>query len=129
MRLLLDTHVAVWSVAAAGRLPGALVEVMRRNAAETYVSAASLWEIAIKHGLPRRDQMPFDANTAKRYFEEAGLQVMDVRSRHAIGVGDLPRLHADPFDRMLVAQAIAEGMMLLTMDRTVAGYGDAVMLF
>jgi len=110
-------------------LPAALVDYLKRNPEPIYVSNITLWEIAIKQSVPRRDPMPFDAHTAFRYFTEAGYQMLDVRPSHAIAVGTLPNLHGDPFDRLLVAQAIAEDMQFVTMDRLLAGYHDTIVTF
>ena len=129
MRLLLDTHVAIHSVSAVRRLPAALLDHLLLNAGESYISSVALWEIAIKRSIPRRDPMPFDADTALRYFIEAGHQMLAVQPQHAVAVGTLPTLHGDPFDRLLVAQAISEDMQFVTMDRLLADYHPNVIAF
>ena len=92
-----------------------------------FVSAASVWEIAIKRALGRSG-IPFSAAAALEYFSQAGYQRLDVRAEHAAAVENLPKLHGDPFDRMLIAQALVEPMHLITHDRVLAGYSATVML-
>jgi PIN domain nuclease of toxin-antitoxin system len=92
-----------------------------------WVSAATLWEIAIKGPLkPRRDPMPFSARDAIGHFRDAGFDLLPVRPEHAASTEDLPPLHADPFDRLLVAQARFESMALLTADDAVVQYGHGI---
>lgn len=127
MRLLLDTHIAIWALVAHPRLSGEARELIVARETQVYVSAATIWEIAIKHGLGKGG-MPFSGEDAIRYFREAGYQSLDVKAEHAAMVERLPRIHSDPFDRLLVAQAIAEPMYLLTHDERLAAYGPAVRL-
>ncbi len=95
------------------------------------VSAISLWEIAIKRPLTRKGhgKMPVSAADALRYFRETGFSLLAVSADHAIAVEHLPRLHDDPFDRLLVAQALTEPLRLITGDAKVAAYSDTVILF
>src|SRR5689334_15357665 len=125
MRLLLDTHVALWGVADFERLKLQTRRLLEDRENEVFVSVVTLWEIAIKFALPkgRPDDMTVSAEEALSEFLEAGYQVLDVTRAHALAVAALPPLHRDPFDRMLVAQARAEPLRLLTADRTVAAYG------
>lgn len=127
MRLLLDTHVALWALADDRRLGSYARDAIADLGNAVYVSVASVWEIAIKHALGR-DGVPCSAAAAIGYFAQAGYQLLDVRAEHAAAAENLPALHADPFDRMLVAQAMFEPMRLLTHDQTVAAYSDAVIL-
>lgn len=90
-----------------------------------WVSVAILWEIAIKHSLGRGD-MPVSARDAAGYFGESGFRLLAIQPEHALAVENLPPLHADPFDRLLVAQALVEPMRLLTHDAAVARYGGVV---
>ncbi len=94
-----------------------------REAEEVYVSSASIWEIAIKWRIGKIEEDP-EIVAAK--LESAGLRELPVTNRHAVAVGRLPLLHNDPFDRLLVAQAITEGLHLLTADTHLAGYSDLV---
>lgn len=94
---------------------------------EIVVSAASVWEISIKHGLAKK-KMPVSGAAAKVWFEQAGYTLLPVTAEHAALVEVLPTHHADPFDRMLVAQALAEPLRLVTSDAQVARYSDTVIL-
>ena len=125
MRLLLDTHVALWAIADDERLPASARELILDKHTEVFVSAASVWEIAIKHSLGR-DDMPISGKQAATWFQTAGYGLLPVSAAHAADVEDLPAIHADPFDRMLVAQALPEPLRLLTHNRTVARYSDTI---
>lgn len=94
---------------------------------DIFVSTASVWEIAIKRALGRSG-IAINARDAVGYFRDAGYALLDIRPEHAATVETLPKLHADPFDRLLVAQAITEPLRLLTHDRVLVGYSDTVML-
>jgi PIN domain nuclease of toxin-antitoxin system len=126
MRLLLDTHIALWAVTAnAGLSTQAQALIMAAD--EVHVSVATLWEIAIKHALARGDR-PVSAALALRAFEDAGYQLLKITPAHALAVESLPPWHKDPFDRLLVAQAITEPLRLLTADAVLAGYSELVVL-
>lgn len=94
---------------------------------DIFVSTASVWEIAIKRALGRSG-IAINARDAVGYFRDAGYALLDIRPEHAATVETLPKLHADPFDRLLVAQAITEPLRLLTHDRVLVGYSDTVIL-
>lgn len=125
MRVLLDTHIALWAVVGSKKLAsqakGAILA-----ADEVFVSTASIWEIAIKHGLRRAD-MPVSAAQALQAFSDAGYELLDIRPEHAAAVERLSAIHNDPFDRMLVAQALVEPLTLITRDALVASYSSAIM--
>lgn len=127
MRLLLDTHVALWAIADSPKLPAAGRELIAAAENEVLVSAASVWEIAIKHALGRGD-MPISGEVALGWFRQAGYRLLPIQPEHAARVEKLPPHHQDPFDRLLVAQALAEPLRLLTHDRQVAAYSDSVIL-
>ena len=127
MRLLLDTHIALWAITDSPKLPKQVRELVSLPATEIYVSAASIWEISIKHALGRNN-MPVSGADASRYFTEAGYILLPVSADHAAATETLPAIHADPFDRMLVAQALTEPLKLLTHDATVARYSDSILL-
>jgi PIN domain nuclease of toxin-antitoxin system len=91
------------------------------------VSVAALWEIAIKHA-PARGDMPVSAREALRAFGDAGYDLLPVRPEHIVALEGLPPLHKDPLDRLLVAQALAEPLRLLTADAALIGYGEIVQL-
>lgn len=126
MRLLLDTQIALWALTGSPRL-GALAQgLIEDSANEIYVSAVSVWEIAIKHGLGR-GEMPVSGARAAELFGQASYRELPVSWRHAAMVETLPSIHADPFDRLLVAQALSEPMRLLSRDTTLASCGAMVM--
>ncbi|MBK7768609.1 MAG: type II toxin-antitoxin system VapC family toxin [Sulfuritalea sp.] len=126
MRLLLDTQIMLWALTGSARLGAAARGLIVDPANDIYVSTASIWEIAIKHALGRGD-MPVSGARAAELCAAAGYRELPVAWRHAVAVETLPPLHADPFDRILVAQATAEPMRLLSRDSAVAGYGAMVM--
>lgn len=124
MRVLLDTHVALWAVAGSTHLSRPAEQAIV-DADEVWVSAASVWEIAIKHALGRGD-MPVTAEQAVQAFHDAGYSLLHVTAEHAAYVERLPVHHKDPFDRLLVAQAVTEPLVLLTADQALCAYGDLV---
>lgn len=126
MRLLLDTQIVLWALTGSNRLGAVASGLIADPANEVYVSSVSLWEIAIKHALGRGD-MPVSGTRAAELCARAGYRELPIAWRHAALVGALPPLHSDPFDRILVAQASAEPMRLLSRDATVASYGAMVM--
>jgi PIN domain nuclease of toxin-antitoxin system len=130
VRLLLDTHIALWAVADDSRLSPAASELIADPANEVFVSAVSLWEIAIKRALARgtANDMPVSAQEALSYFRAAGYALLDIASAHTVAVERLPMLHADPFDRILVAQALTVPLRLLTHDARVARCSDTVIM-
>lgn len=125
MNLLLDTHVALWAITDSPRLPRKARDLIANPANTVWVSVASLWEITIKHGLGRGD-MPVSGAQAKAWFEQSGYQLLNIEAAHVLGVADLPALHNDLFDRLLVAQALAEPLRLITHDAQVARYSDTI---
>lgn len=124
MRLLLDTHIFLWAVADSTLLRSSARRWIE-SADEVFVSAASIWEIAIKARLGKIDADPDELEAA---IAASGFSELPVRARHAKGVVALPLHHADPFDRLLVAQAIAEPMWLLTADAALAPYSELVLM-
>ena len=122
MRLLLDTHVFIWAVTASRRLkPSAREYLMQAEA--VYVSAVSIWEIAIKS---RLGKIAADATALASAIEESGFQELPVSSRHAAAVAALPLHHTDPFDRLLLAQAFLEPLRLVTADTALSAYGGGI---
>ena len=125
MNLLLDTHVALWAITDSPKLPQKARELIASPRTTVWVSAATVWEIAIKHALGRGD-MPVSSQDALRYFGESGYRFLPVEAEHAVAVEKLAPHHQDPFDRILVAQALVEPMRLMTHDAMVALYSDTV---
>ena len=128
MRFLLDTHLLLWAAYHPRRLPEAVASLLDAPAAQPLFSIASLWEVSIKHGYGRMD---FDMHP--RQFRhgllDSGYEELPINSEHAFGVGVLPLLHRDPFDRMLITQARVEGIELLTSDALVARYPGPIRYF
>lgn len=124
VRLLLDTHVFLWAVTDSRRLSSRTRAVIR-GAEKVYVSAASIWEIAIKTRLGKLKAEPRALVSA---IEDSGFKELPVAAAHAAHVASLPLHHTDPFDRLLVAQALIEPLHLLTADSTLAEYSELVMM-
>ncbi len=121
MRLLLDTPIFIWAITGSSKLKAARDLILSAEA--VYVSAASIWEIAIKTGLGKIKGDPREIASA---IELSGFLELPVTARHAARVATLPKHHNDPFDRMLLAQAVSEPLLLLTADRILAQYSDVV---
>ena len=122
MRLLLDTHAAIWAVAQSALLPPKVREAILAAPDQVYVSSVTIFEIATKHKLKRSDSPPFGGRDAIDYFRAMGFQLLPVTPEHAATVDKLKQHHRDPFDRLLVAQAIAEPMYLVSRDSLIALY-------
>ena len=125
MNLLLDTHLLLWAAIEPKRLSAKARNLLLDPANQLIFSAASLWEISIKNGLDRSD-FKVDPRRLWRLLLVNGYRELPVSSEHSIAVDDLPPMHKDPFDRILIAQARVEGMLLLTVDKAVAKYGEGV---
>ncbi|MFN6183591.1 MAG: type II toxin-antitoxin system VapC family toxin [Burkholderiales bacterium] len=125
MNLLLDTHVALWAITDSPKLTLKARELIASPRTTVWISVASVWEIAIKHALGRGD-MPVSGQEAGRYFRESGYRFLPIETEHAFAVQDLALHHHDPFDRLLVAQALVEPMRLMTHDPMVARYSDTI---
>lgn len=121
MRLLLDTHVLLRMTSASSLLSAGAREVLGDPANTPVFSVVSMWEVAIKAGLRRAD-FAVDAREVRRALRENGFEELPVCGDHAVAVADLPPIHRDPFDRLLIAQATVEGITLMTTDATVARY-------
>ena len=121
MELLLDTHILLWAANEPSKLSDAAREAIGNTENELLFSAASIWEIVIKSSLGRPD-FDVDAHQLRRGLLDNGYDELAITSEHALAVAMLPSLHKDPFDRILVAQAISEGLRLLTVDQAVADY-------
>ena len=127
MRLLLDTHIAIWSLTDPTFLSPVVRDLLSDPDNDVFVSACSIWEIAIKHPLGRRvGAPPFGAREAISNFREVGYDFLPVSQDHAAAVEALPMHHADPFDRLLIAQALSEPMRLVTSDPIVARYSETI---
>ena len=121
MRLLLDTHLLLWSAGQPDRLSAEARSLLQDPANDLVFSVASLWEISIKRGLGRAD-FRVEPRVLRRGLRDHGYIELAIAADHALAVDLLPPLHKDPFDRLLLAQAVMEGITLLTADPLVARY-------
>lgn len=125
MKLLLDTHLLLWAAGQPKKLPAAARKLLVDPDNELLFSAVSLWEVAIKRGLDRTD-FQVEARVLRRGLLDNGYVELPMRGEHAVAIDSLPPIHKDPFDRMLVAQANVEGIILLTADPLVAKYPGSI---
>lgn len=131
MRLLLDTQVLIGIFVEKTPAAGTPAHAALTNPEhDPFVSLVSVWEVAIKHALPgkRSGAMPFAPREFLRLSLEAGMTLLPITPEHVFALQGLPPRHGDPFDRLLVAQAVAEGMLLVTRDKLLASYSDLAIL-
>ncbi len=121
MKLLLDTHLLIWAAGQPEQLSSAARSLLADPQNELLFSSASLWEITIKHGLERED-FRVDPHILRRGLLDNGYSELPITSEHAVAIDGLPSIHKDPFDRILIAQSIVEGIALITADPLVAKY-------
>jgi PIN domain nuclease of toxin-antitoxin system len=121
MKLLLDTHLLLWVAGEPRRLSTEARNLIGNPENELLFSAASLWEVVIKRGLGRED-FKVDPRLLRRGLLDNGYSELPIMSDHVVAVDSMPRIHKDPFDRVLVAQAIVEGITLLTTDSLLTQY-------
>jgi PIN domain nuclease of toxin-antitoxin system len=127
VNILLDTHVLLWAAGKPDRISRKVRALIDNRDNRLFFSVASVWEIVIKCGLGRAD-FRVDAGRLRRKLIENCYDELDVTGEHVIGVASLPSLHRDPFDRLLVAQAVHEGLTLITSDQALAGYPVSILL-
>jgi PIN domain nuclease of toxin-antitoxin system len=127
MRLLVDTHLLLWAVAQSDRLPPEVAVLLEDASNQVYCSTASLWEIAIKAGL-RRSDFQVDLPALRAALPKMSIEELPITGKHTETLIELPPIHKDPFDRMLIAQSMKEPLLLLTNDAILARYWDGVML-
>lgn len=121
VKLLLDTHILLWAANEPDMLPAEAHELIADEDSQLFFSPASIWEIVIKTGLGRAD-FDVDPHLLRRGLIDNGYSELPITSEHALAVSALPSLHKDPFDRILIAQATAEGFGLLTADEAMTDY-------
>lgn len=121
MNYLLDTHLLLWAAEGSPNLPNTIKEIINDKNNTLYFSAASLWEISVKNGLAKGFYV--DGKMLRRGLLENGYHEIHITSEHAITVESLPPIHKDPFDRILIAQAIHEGIYFVTVDQMIKAYG------
>jgi PIN domain nuclease of toxin-antitoxin system len=125
VKLLLDAQLLLWAASEPERLPAAARRMIEDPRNQPVFSAASLWEVAIKSGLGRAD-FRADARLLRRGLLDNGYDELAIAGEHAVAIGNLPPIHKDPFDRMLVAQSAIEGILLLSADPIIARYPGPV---
>ena len=126
MKLLLDTHIVLWAAGQPEKLSESARTLLTTPENTLFFSAASIWEIVIKRGLGRED-FKVDTRRLRKMLVTHGYTELPVTAEHALKVETLPMLHKDPFDRLLLAQAGAEGMLLLTVDASVLQYQESTL--
>ena len=127
MKFLLDTHLLLWAAGSPRRLSAQARKLLGDTDHQLFFSSASLWEIAIKRGLGR-DDFQVEPGLLRRGLLDNGYQELPISGVHALAIEALPSIHRDPFDRMLVSQALTEGFTLLTSDPAVARYPGPIRL-
>ncbi|HVG10235.1 MAG TPA: type II toxin-antitoxin system VapC family toxin [Thermoanaerobaculia bacterium] len=125
MKLLLDTQLLLWAAGQPERLSKSARKLLNDPQNELVFSAASLWEVAIKSSLGRED-FRVEPRLLRRGLLDNGYLELPITSQHAVNIDGLPPLHKDPFDRLLLSQALSEGITLLTTDSALAGYPGPV---
>jgi len=118
VNVLLDTHICLWSILDDPKL-SAQARRLVEKATTVFVSTASLWEVAIKHSLGK---LPVGADELRDHLLRSGAEFLPVMPEHCLALAGLPSLHSDPFDRMLIAQALVEPLHLITHDEAMRGY-------
>jgi PIN domain nuclease of toxin-antitoxin system len=123
MRYLLDTHVLLWWIADEPKLRAGTRATISDPSCDVAVSVASIWEAVIKRAVGR---LCFETSILLDTLSRSGIRVIPITAAYALAAGDLPRHHDDPFDRMLVAQALAEGLTLISRDARLRAYEVAI---
>lgn len=127
MNLLLDTHIVLWAAFSSSRLPRPALDLISSDSSVLWFSVASLWEVTIKRGLNRPD-FTVDPSVLRAGLLSNGYHELPIEGRHCLTLAAIPPLHGDPFDRMLLAQAMSEGMQLLTADQKLGAYDGPIRL-
>jgi len=127
MKILLDSHLLVWLAAATAKLSPAARVFIEDTQNTLFFSSASIWELMVKYALGR-DDIPVHPRVLHRALLDNGFTELVITSDHTFNVEHLPPIHKDPFDRILIAQSLSEGMILLTSDETIAQYNGPIQL-
>jgi PIN domain nuclease of toxin-antitoxin system len=127
MTFLLDTQITIWALLDDRRLSSQAREILSNRENEFSFSVCTLWEIAIKRGLKKPD-FQYDPREIQRFLIRHGCEELAIQSEHVLKVESLPPIHKDPFDRILIAQAMVEGIILLTSDTVIAQYPGPIRL-
>lgn len=125
MKFLLDTHLLLWAAAEPHKLSADAYAIMNNPEHELFFSPVSIWEVAIKNNLARQD-FHVNPHILRRGLLDNGYEELPINSSHACLIFELPLIHKDPFDRMLIAQSLDEGITLLTADPIIAQYQGAI---
>ena len=125
MKYLLDTHIMLWAALDVKQLSRKARSILENPENVLYFSPISLWEISIKHA-KHPEQMAITSCRARELATEMGFFELPVRSRHCVAIADLPNIHGDPFDRMLITQARSDGLKLISHDEKVIAYGESI---
>jgi PIN domain nuclease of toxin-antitoxin system len=127
VKYLLDTHLLLWAAGQPERLSTSARSVLENPANQLLFSAASLWEVSIKNGLGR-DDFSVNPRLLRRGLLDNGYLELPITSEHTVSLDNLPAIHKDPFDRLLIVQSMVEGITLLTSDALVARYAGSIIL-
>lgn len=127
MKYLLDTHLLLWAAGQPDRLSTDALSILENPASQLLFSAASLWEVSIKNGLGR-DDFSVNPRLLRRGLLDNGYVELPITGEHTVSLDNLPPIHKDPFDRLMVVQAMVEGITLLTSDALVARYAGSIIL-
>ncbi len=122
MKYLLDTSVFLWALAAPGKLNRRARDLLSNEREGLFLSAASSWEISLKFGLGKLELPEAPTKCVPKWMLNWGIRPLEISHLHALAVGELPQHHQDPFDRILIVQAVTEGIVLLTADRMFERY-------
>jgi PIN domain nuclease of toxin-antitoxin system len=122
MKYLLDTHTLLWSLSSPNKLSKKVKDLISQSKNESYVSAISLWEISLKYQLKKLELHGFLPEELPQLVKKSGFTIVNINSEIASTFYKLPRLHKDPFDRMLIWQAIKEDLVLVSKDKTFSDY-------
>lgn len=133
MKILLDTHIALWAIASTDKLSGEVIKLLESGDNEVFYSVASVWEVAIKHKL-RPEQMPVPEETFVELCQETGFVQLPIKNSHIFLLKTLEKpaaspKHQDPFDRLLIAQAKYEHLKLVTHDSLIPYYGEECIMY
>jgi len=129
VNLLIDTHIFIWLLVASPRLPDAVRTVLANRRNSVYLSVASAWEMAIKVGVGKLDLPPNLQTWLPAELDAADIALVPIHLEHALGVETLPRHHRDPFDRLIIVQAMLEGLTIVTADRAFGLYDVPILPF
>lgn len=127
MRLLLDTHVWLWMIGPSHRLSAEVRKALADRENDVFLSAAAVWEIGIKYAAGKLALVTPPSTLVPTHLKRSGVRPLPVGVQHALRAAELPMHHRDPFDRLMVAQALEEGLTLVTADPRLTAYGPETM--